>query len=124
MQNVKYQTEEIRYSAGTEFGKFSKNVELDSNFDYCDGVQVIELSNGGVPFYNIGLEDKSNTYHSQTHKNDWINGTDTPINSRYKDVMIPVINGSKLQVVTQFDAVPTQELRYQIIFKLKKKSSK
>jgi len=124
MQNTKYQTVIVKMAAGTAKGKYTENVELDSNFDYCDGVQSIEILPGGVTYYNIGLEDKNNTYHNLTHRNDWNNGTDTPINNRYKEIFIPVIRGDKLEVKTQFDTDLVSDLQYQIIFRLRKKNSK
>lgn len=124
MQNTKYQTVNVKMTAGTAKAKYTENVELDSNFDYCDGVQAIEISNGGVSHYSIGLEDKNNNYHSLTHRNDWNNGTDTPINNRYKEIFIPVIRGDKLEVKTQFDSDLTSDLYYQIIFRLRKKNTR
>ena len=121
MQDTKYQTVDVKMVGTTVKGKYTENVELDSNFDYCDGVQAIEILPGGVPLYSIGLEDKNNTYHSITHKNDWNNGTNTPINNRYKEIFIPVIRGDKLEIKTQFDSDLTSDLRYQLIFRLRKK---
>lgn len=123
MQNTKYQTETVTKAALTGEGRYTNSIELDTNFDYCDGVQIIELSNGGVPFYSIGLEDKTNTYHSTTHKADWINGSDTPINNRYKEIFIPVIRGDKLDIKTAIDTALVSEVKYQIIFRLRKKPS-
>ncbi len=123
MQNTKYQTETVKKIAGTVTGRYTDSVELDSNFDYCDGVQVIEITNGGVPFYSVGIEDKNNSYHNLTHKADWINGQDTPINNRYKEIFIPVIRGDKLDIKTALDTVPVIDVEYQIIFRMRKKPS-
>ncbi|HPM32282.1 MAG TPA: hypothetical protein PLJ60_18255, partial [Chryseolinea sp.] len=67
--------------------------------------------------------DKNNSYHNLTHKADWINGQDTPINNRYKEIFIPVIRGDKLDIKTALDTVPIIDVEYQIIFRMRKKPS-
>ena len=118
---TKYQTIAINKPANTPAGRYTDSQELDSDWDFCDGVQIIESTDGGIPFYSVGLEDKSQTYHNITHKKDWMSGNDTPINQRYKDIYIPVIRGEKLDIKTEFGAVLASDINYQIIFRLHKK---
>lgn len=118
---TKYQTVEVVKANALAAGRYSDSIELDSNYEYCDGVQVIEITAGGIPTYAIGLEDKNNTYHNITNKKDWASGSDTPINQRYKDIHIPVINGEKLEIKTEFAVVLAAELKYEIIFRLRKR---
>ncbi len=121
-QKTKYQTFTVTKANATPAGRYTDSVELDTEFEVCDGVQVKELGAGGVTFYNIGLEDKNNTYQSLTHKDDYITTTAVNPNERYKRISIPVIQGQKVDVKTEFDAVLGAELKYQIIFRLRKKN--
>jgi hypothetical protein len=124
MENIKYQTVDVKQAAGTVKGKYTESVELDSNFDFCDGVQAIDILNGGITFYSIGLEDKNNTYQNVTHKSDWNSSTSTPINHRYKSIFIPVVRGDKVDIRTQVESDLVSELHYQLIFRLRKNPAK
>lgn len=119
---TKYQTVVVTKANATPASRYTDSHELDSNYEFCDGVQIIEIGAGGIATYAIGLEDKSNTYHSITNKKDWQSGTDTPINHRYKDIHIPVIRGEKVDIKTEFTANLAAELKYEIIFRLRKKA--
>lgn len=118
---TKYQTITVTKANATVLGRYTNAEQLDTNFDYCDGIQIKELSNGGVPYYSVGLEDKNNTYHSITHKDDYIASTSVEPDKRYKTIHIPVVSGEKIEIKTEFDANLAAELRYQIIFRLRKK---
>ncbi|MEK9157695.1 MAG: hypothetical protein AAB638_00745 [Patescibacteria group bacterium] len=118
---TKYQTITVTKANLTVAGRYTDSQELDTNFEFADGVQVIELGTGGIAFYSIGIEDKNNTYHTITHKKDWQAGSDTPINDRYKDIFIQVVRGEKLDIKTEFANNLAAELSYQIIFRLRKK---
>jgi hypothetical protein len=117
----KYQTVNVIMAGGTAQGKYTNSIELDSHFD---GVRVIEISTGGINYYDIGLEDKATVHHSITHKQDFLSTINTDINARYKDVLIPIIQGDKVDIRTQLPVPLISELHYQIIFRLRKKAAK
>jgi L-rhamnose mutarotase len=119
---VRYLTEEIIFATGTPEGTFDKEIDPDTNLDLIDGVQVHEISNGGINSYSIGIEDKNAVYCSLVHKNDYMSSVSSPINERYKQVMIPVIKGNKIRVKTNIPAPLQSELRYQIVFRHKTKN--
>lgn len=119
---AKYQTEIITQAAGTNAGTFTKQVKLDENFESCDGVQIIEITNGGIPYYSIGIDDKNNTYHSITHKKDWISGENVKLDDRYKSILIPIVD--KLDIKINLPVPTITDIQFQIIFRLKKKDRK
>lgn len=118
---TKYQTLEVSYNNATVAGTYTKPEQLDTNYDYCDGVQVIVTSNAGNNVFSIGIDDKNNTYQSITNAADYQSGNGVNPNHRYKDIYVPVISGEKVDVKTKFDAALGSDLKYQIIFRLRKK---
>ena len=121
---TKYQTITVTKANGTGAGRYTDAEQLDTDFDYCDGIQVKEIGDGGIPLYSIGIEDKNQTYHSIAHKDDFISSTSVEPDKRYKGIFIPVISGQKIEVKTEFEANLVAELKYQIIFRLRKKDKK
>ena len=119
---VKYLTEEVVHNAGTTAGTYDKEIDPDTNLELIDGVQIHEISDGGINSFNVGIEDKNAVYCSLVHKNDYISSIASPINDRYKQVLIPVIKGNKIRIKTNIPALLTSELRYQIVFRHKSKS--
>jgi hypothetical protein len=117
---TKYQTITITKANLTQAGRYTDAEELDTDYEYCDGIQVKELGNGGINYYSIGIEDKNNTYHSITHKDDFITSTSVDPDRRYKKIYIPVISGQKIEIKTEFESNLAAELKYQVIFRLRK----
>lgn len=117
---TKYQTIEITKANLTAAGRYTDSPQLDDNYDVCDGVQAIELGAGGITYYSIGIEDKRDVYSPIVHKNDYIATTAVPINHRYKDILIPIVRGEKTDVKTEIPVVLAAELKYLLIFRLRK----
>ncbi|HEY8936703.1 MAG TPA: hypothetical protein VIM65_15850 [Cyclobacteriaceae bacterium] len=118
---TKYQTVIIKKASGTEKSRYTDAIELDTHFEICDGVQIHQITNGGITFYAVGLEDKSNNYQNITHVDDFVCSTSVPINMRYKEISIPVISGEKLEIKTEFYENLTADLEYHVVFRLRKK---
>ncbi|MCZ8020221.1 MAG: hypothetical protein O9302_03320 [Cyclobacteriaceae bacterium] len=122
MTKVRYLTTEISFNTGTDKGTYDTEIEADTDLDFIDGVQLHEIENGGIASFNVGIEDKNTTYCSLVHKNDYISGVSSPINERYKLVMIPIVKGNKIRVKTNIPVQLASPLRYQIVFRHKSKN--
>ena len=114
------QTHTVFIPAGTPAGIREEAITLDQDFESCKGVAVYENSTGGIPSYKVGLKDSARTYQEQTHKNDWIVGTDVAPKDRYKPLPLPT-NGAKLTIRTELPEAAVSDLSYDIVFLLEGK---
>ena len=122
MKDFKYQKLAVTIPSGT-VAETLKNlsIQLDTTHHVCVGVSVYEKANTSGAKYDIGLSDDNGVIHDLTDSRDWIPGSDAPMNSRYKDVEIPIVQGNKLKVLFQNDALLTAAVTFQVVFKLAKR---
>lgn len=120
MSQKRNQTHTVTLPAGTVAGQYEDNVTLDLGYKRCLGVAVYENNDGGIPNYQIGLRDNRATYQEQTHKNDWVITPDTAPDQRLKSMDLPT-DGTKLYIRTVIAQTLTEELSYDIVFKLEEK---
>ena len=116
---TKYQTVVITKANLTVDGRYTDSVDLDTEFEECDGVQIFPIGTGGIPLYSVGIEDKNNTY-SIVNKESYVASSSVPPNMRHKEISIPIIAGQKVEIKTEFDTALTAELKYHIEFRLRK----
>lgn len=125
IDRISYQTEDVLYKAGTQgSAKYTSEFELDTHYDQCDGIQVYEILNGGISYYQIGIDDKNTFYNTLVHKADYISGPSVDPNSRYKTISIPIVSGNKIKVNTYIPALLATDLYYQIVFRLRRSQEK
>lgn len=121
MKQVYYQTELISYDALTPAKTLYKEVVLDSSYQRCVGIAVIESGNGGIPFYRIGLDDKDNQFISAVHKNLLV--SDVSAGMQLQNRFLPVnikAGGHKVKVATEIPLALVSMLQYDIVFLLER----
>lgn len=118
---TKYQTGEVTKAAATPAGVYEDKITLEDGWELADGVKIIELTDGGIAYYLIALQDDVNVYHSMAHKEGYIADSNVSMNERYKKVNIPVITGNKIQIKTKLPVVAVSEIKYLVEFRLRRK---
>lgn len=88
----------------------SRELELDNTYDVCDGIQITEISNGGIANgqYNIGVRNTAGEIIEPipvqavaTTKNDGTNP-----NERFVDVLFDTRSGNKVKLEADLPAAP------------------
>lgn len=118
--NIKTERKTITIPSGTTASPVSKTIELSNNFDRCVGMLLVEIKDGGIPYYDISLKDRDAVYIDPQHKQVLESGTNQKPDDRFLTVDIPIIgNTSKFEFVTHITETLTTDLVYQLIFLLK-----
>ncbi len=116
-----YQSETVNYNGGTTARTLFKEVILDSSYDRCIGIAVLESKDGGISSYRIGLDDKDKQYISAVHKDllksDPAAGLSTE--KRFLPVNIKA-GGHKVKVATALPVNLVSDLEYDIVFLLER----
>jgi hypothetical protein len=99
-----------------------QEVELDASYEECVGVEIHEVSSGGVAngYYQVGVSDKDDAYVPLVHKNALLTSAAVPQDQKRRSVNIPIASGRKLKVRTLWPigSSTTSALQYEIIFTL------
>ena len=100
----------------------SVTTQLDNGYDVCTGVRLVELQNGGVTNYEVGINDDSGIVHHRTHNTDWKFDVSADMRSRTKPMHM-LADGNNVEVVVKNTgaAIGTGEaIKLQVIFELEK----
>ncbi|MCT4587284.1 MAG: hypothetical protein N4A71_05635 [Carboxylicivirga sp.] len=120
-----YQSETISYPNAHAAGSYFKEIVLDSSYERCTGIAILESQTGGIPAFRIGLNDKDNRYISAVHKDllksDKAAGLD--VSKRFLPVNIKA-QGHKVKVATVLPAPLASDLEYDIVFLLERDKQK
>jgi hypothetical protein len=120
-KNIKYQSELITIDSGQGAGTTPETkVDLDAQFDRCVGVQLHEVSNGGIAndYYRIGIKDRNGQLHDIVSHDSFKGGTSAPPNERYKQVTIPIVQGRPIQIQVYIPSALASDLVFELEFVL------
>lgn len=116
-----YQTETIKYPAGTTARTMTKEVILNSSYERCVGIALFESSNGGLTTFRVGLDDKDKQYISAVHKDMLKSDPGAGLNMEERFLKINIkANGHKVKVNTELPYDTTAVLEYDIVFLLER----
>lgn len=120
-KNIKYQSELITVDAAQAAGTTPEfDIRLDAKYTKCVGIQLHEVSNGGIPndYFGIGIKDKTGQLHDVVSHTSFIAATSVAPNERYKEVTIPIVQGRPLKLQVDIPAALATDLVFEIEFKL------
>lgn len=119
------QSETITYASGTGAGTLYKEIILNSSYERCIGIAILESSGGGIPAYRIGLDDKDKQYISVVHKDLLISDKTAgmSIKQRFMPQNIKAA-GHKVKVATAIPAILTADIEYDFVFLLEREPQK
>ena len=119
-KNIKYQRLEIAYPSGTTAGvKNDNEIVLDTEMDKVVGVAMYPISDGGVGAVRLGLRDNSGEIQELTHQDDYIDKGYGDYYARKKPLDVEA-RGRKIKVSTEIPDELTSELKFDLVFILKK----
>lgn len=121
MKDIFYQTERIQFPADTQPRTYRNEVILDSSYERCIGVTVIESQTGGISSYRIGIEDKDKTIIANVPKKFLM--SEPAAGLKLENRVLPVnikAGGHKVKIITDIPMQLTSELEYDIVFVLER----
>lgn len=124
-EDIYYQSETISYATGTTAKTLRKDITLNSSYERCVGIALFESKSGGIPTYRIGIDDKDKQYISAVHK-DMLRSSPQAgldMNNRFLAMNIKA-EGHKVKVSTELPADLTEDIEYDIVFKLVRSAQK
>nr|WP_321453584.1 hypothetical protein [uncultured Carboxylicivirga sp.] len=119
------QSETISYPTGMVAGTKRKEITLNSSYERCIGVAVLESKTGGIPAYRIGLDDKDKQYISVVHKDMLI--SDKAAGMKIEDrflVQNIKAGGHKVQISTAIPSDLVSDLEYDFVLLLEREQQK
>ncbi len=119
------QSETISYATGQAAGTVYKEIILNSSYERCIGVAVLETADGGISTYRIGLDDKDKQYISVVHKDLLI--SDKTAGMSLKNRFLPQnikAAGHKVKVAVSIPAILTDDLEFDMVFLLEREPQK
>jgi len=120
-QESYYQSETIAYGTGTTASTYYKEITLNSSYERCVGIAVIESKDAALSSYRIGVADKDKQYISSVHK-DMLRSHPTAGLSN-KERFLPVnikANGHKIKISTTLPVQLTADLEYDVVLLLER----
>lgn len=121
---TKYQSVRLTIDAASPAGIYNAKKELDSNYNVCDGVQITELTDGGIANgdYDVSISNNNGTpielspvqAHATT-KNDGSNP-----NERYVDTLFDCKSGKDVKLEAETFAAPGTDMVIKATFRLRK----
>ncbi|WP_075603111.1 hypothetical protein [Saccharicrinis aurantiacus] len=119
------QSETISYNSGKTAGTVFKEIILNSSYDRCIGIAVLESKDGGIPAYRIGLDDKDKQYISVVHKDMLL--SDKTAGMSIKQRFLPQnikAAGHRVKVATAIPVNLVDDLEYDFVFLLEREPQK
>ncbi len=120
---IAYQTKTVTKAIGAPIGSTTNDFQLNTDYDRCNGIAFIEVTDGGLPggFYEVAVLDEKETYHSKAHKSIWKAGDNVAPDEKFKSLTFDISDGIKTKILTHLPASPVGvELKYQMIFRLER----
>lgn len=122
MKEIFYQNETITLPAQTEPRAYRHEIILDQSYEHCVGLCIIEVKDGGIPTYRVGVEDRNKTIVSPVNKN-FLQG-DKSAGLKLENRVIPVnirAEGSKIKIITDVPEKTKTEINYDVVLVLQRK---
>lgn len=100
----------------------SAAADLDTNYDVCDGIAFVELTDGTIANgdYDLKVETGNGTPVEQTPIDALQIDKQTPVNERYLDVLFEVRSGKDAKLMAILPAIPAAAMKVKATFRLRK----
>lgn len=91
-----------------------KSVNIDNSYKKITGVRAYTLTDGDLPYYEIGLKDRDQVYHNLSNNADWA----PVVGHQYKPLNIENRGQDFIISIKPAQAVATTELKVHLVFVL------
>lgn len=125
MKEIFYQSELVTIPTATEPRAYRHEIILDQAYTSCVGIAIIEVSDGGIATYRVGLEDRDKTIISPINKG--FLQSDKTAGLKLENRVMPVnirAEGHKIKIITDLPKVTTKELQYDVLLVLQREAKK
>lgn len=117
-KEVRFIKQDISIASGVAAATQEFNIQLPKEFQQCTGIAYVQVSDGGLPRYNIGIKDYEG--HELVQKQDrtlFLAALDVAPNERFRSDMPFDITPQQSAVIIETPSVTTSELRLQIVWR-------
>lgn len=112
-KSIKYAKKEITVAIAAS-GVSDHRITLDRSYGKITGVRAYTLTDGDLPYYELGLRDNETNHHHLTCNADW----QPELGHQYKPLNIENIGQDFTVSVNAPQAVATTDLLVQLVFVL------
>lgn len=125
MKEIFYQSETIKIANATDPRAYRHEIILDQAYTSCVGFAIIEVKDGGIATYRVGVEDRDKTIVSPVNKKFLMS---EPIAGlKLENRVIPVnirAEGHKIKIITDLPEITKSVLQYDVILVLQREVKK
>lgn len=117
-KEIRFIKQDVAIPAATAAATQEFNIQLPKEFLQCTGIAFIQITDGGLPRYNIGIKDYEG--HELVQKQDrtlFLTALDVPPNERFRSDMPFDITPQQSSVMIETQAATTSELRLQVVWR-------
>lgn len=117
-REVRFIKQDVAIPANTAAATQEFNIQLPKEFQQCTGIAFIQVTDGGLPRFNIGIKDFEG--HELVQKHDrimFLAALDVPPNERFRSDMPFDITPQQSAVMVETFANTTSELRLQVVWR-------
>lgn len=112
-KSIKYAKKEITIAIGAS-GISDYRVSLDRSYSKISGVRAYTLTDGSLPYFELGFRDNETNHHHTTCNQDW----QPELGHQYKPLNIENIGQDFTISVNAPQAVANTDLKIQLVFVL------
>ena len=115
MRKVREQSRVITIANGTSQGTvLAAKISLDTSYEKATGVHIVEIKNGGLPYYRLSVQDDAGTtqtdmMHKKTYEYD--------PEREFKQIDVQVVERQML-IQVELPQNLTDDLVFELTFKL------
>lgn len=123
IKQTKYQSVTLDIPGASAAGWYpSASAELDTNYEVCDGVAFVELTDGGIANgdYDLKIETGNGSPVEQTPIDVLQVDKQTPVNERFLEVLFDTRSGKDAKLLAKLPAIPGAAMRIKATFRLRK----
>lgn len=123
VKQTKYQSVTLNVAAAAAAGlKSSAAAGLDDSYDVCDGIAIVELTDGTIANgdYDVSIETPTGTPIELSPIDTVQVDKATPVNERYIDVLFDVKAGKNAKLLANLPAIPAAAMVIKATFRLRR----
>lgn len=121
MKEIFYQSETIKILNGTDPRAYRHEIILDQAYTSCVGLTIIEVADGGISTYKVGVEDRDKTIISPVNKKFLM--SEPVAGLKLENRVVPVnirAEGHKIKIITDLPEITKSELQYDVVLVLQR----
>lgn len=123
VKQTKYVSVTLNINAASPVGIYSSAAAgLDDNYDVCDGVAIVELTDGGIANgnYDVSIQTPVGAPIDFTQVDVVQVNNNTPVNDRFIDVLFDAKAGKNAKLLAQLPAIPGAAMVIKATFRLRR----